>query len=117
MKINHTVNIGSKHYCVLTLWALTKNLPTEMRDLYAFAEWETWCWGDLDHFDMMQFADEVKRVMRADTYYPILICAETGAVLDGLHRVCKLYLEGKQVVNCRIVTKEILEKAEINENN
>ncbi len=60
---------------------------------------------------------EQARVEKADTSYPIDIMDNKGKwlVLDGLHRLIKLYQEGHKVVKVRVIPRERLPEILIDE--
>jgi len=43
-------------------------------------------------------AEHARQIYAADLSYPIVLCPE-GMVMDGMHRVCKAYLEGNEFVS------------------
>jgi len=43
-------------------------------------------------------AEHAKLIYEADTSYPIILCPE-GRVMDGMHRVCKTYLESGEWIS------------------
>lgn len=52
--------------------------------------------------------DEQKRVENVDLKYPIELFEDNGKIfiLDGLHRLTKLYIQGAKSVKARIIPKE-----------
>ena len=42
-------------------------------------------------------AQHAKQIYEADLSYPIILCPD-GKVMDGMHRVCKAYLESRQTI-------------------
>lgn len=42
-------------------------------------------------------AQHAKQIYEADLSYPIILCPE-GKVMDGMHRVCKAFLEERETV-------------------
>lgn len=82
------------------LLELAKGLParevplTEIRELdepYWFGEE-----GDVP--TCRAIADHARLIEETDLRYPILLCAD-GRVMDGMHRVAKAYLEGRDTIS------------------
>lgn len=42
-------------------------------------------------------AQHAKQIYEADISYPIILCPE-GRVMDGMHRVCKAFLEARESI-------------------
>ena len=42
-------------------------------------------------------AQHAKQIYEADISYPIILCPE-GKVMDGMHRVCKAFLEKRETI-------------------
>jgi hypothetical protein len=59
-----------------------------------------------------RFANHFDRIKNADLNYPILI-NKKYKILDGYHRYNHARLFNKEEIPARIITQEILEKAEI----
>lgn len=51
-------------------------------------------WGDMN--TTAAFIEHVKRVQECELKYPILLSPD-GRIMDGVHRICKALIEGKQV--------------------
>ncbi len=51
---------------------------------------------------------EQKRVENVDLRYPIELFENNGKIfiLDGLHRLTKSYIQGKKIINARLIPKE-----------
>ncbi len=43
-------------------------------------------------------AQHAKQIYEADLSYPIILCPE-GRVMDGMHRVCKAFLESRATIS------------------
>lgn len=52
--------------------------------------------------------EEYERAMKADTSHPIDIMENKGRwlILDGLHRLMKLYISGEKVIKVRKISRE-----------
>lgn len=62
--------------------------------------------------DSEKYEGWMKRIMSVDTRYPIDVILWNGKlqIIDGLHRYCKLYLEGSTTAKVRILPIEWVEK-------
>lgn len=49
---------------------------------------------DYTRMTSKDIADHAKLIADADLSYPIVLCHE-GRLMDGMHRVCKAYLQGR----------------------
>lgn len=57
-----------------------------------------------------KFREEYERTMQADTFYPIdvMYWKERWLILDRLHRLMKLYIQGQETVNIRKIPKSTI---------
>jgi hypothetical protein len=97
---SHTIfKHGKKHtWYVKRLWALSKNLPEFEYEISSFAGFEEDFWfGDRIKPTIKNVLDHHQRCLNADFQYPIII-SEDGLIMDGVHRICRAYLEGKKTV-------------------
>ena len=46
----------------------------------------------------LDIAQHAKQIYEADLSYPIILCPE-GRVMDGMHRVCKAFLESRETIS------------------
>ncbi len=58
--------------------------------------------------------DHIKRILDADTEYPIIVW-RNRRILDGFHRVIKAIYEGKKTIQAYELTEEILDELLSNE--
>jgi hypothetical protein len=58
------------------------------------------------------YADEYRRTMDADTKYPIdvMYWRDNWLILDGLHRLMKLAIEGKKQISVRKIPESAIPK-------
>ena len=79
------------------LWELAEGLPVEkvrLSELEGFDE-VRWFGGPLDIRPTCRaVAEHARDIYNADLSYPIIL-APTGEVLDGWHRICKAFVEGR----------------------
>lgn len=59
-----------------------------------------------------KFLEHWRRIEDCDLSYPIIIMDENN-VIDGMHRLSKLYLLGADVVECKRINREDIEKCKI----
>jgi hypothetical protein len=78
----------------------TKNFPVFNKKLAEITELkENYWFGFMPGLepkceDIIQHA---KQIYEADLRYPIILCNE-GRIMDGMHRVCKAKLEGRDTI-------------------
>lgn len=89
---------------VLKLIELTKDFEVHQVPLTEIKELKETYWFGLGAPPVTEdIANHAKQIYEADTSYPIILCPE-GKVMDGMHRVCKIFLEsGKTVLAVRLV--------------
>jgi hypothetical protein len=56
-----------------------------------------WFGCDGDNPTCRAIAEHAKLMHETDLTFPIILCSR-GKVMDGMHRVCKAYLEGKRKI-------------------
>jgi len=79
---------------VTKLIVLTKDSKIEQVPLKEIGELNETYWFGLGESPIaVDIANHAKQIYEADLFYPIILCPE-GRVMDGMHRVCKAYLEG-----------------------
>lgn len=44
------------------------------------------------------FANHARQIYEADLSYPIILCPE-GRVMDGMHRVCRAFIEARETIS------------------
>lgn len=64
-----------------------------------------------------EYKDHYQRILDADTSYPVVVSAFEGkhVILDGLHRLSKLYLQGADLLVCDFVPVDRLRRHGQNE--
>lgn len=75
------------------------SLPQQEVPLRAIRELDEPYWFDSDSHPptCRAVADHARLIAEADLRYPIILCAE-GRVMDGMHRVAKAYMEGRESI-------------------
>jgi hypothetical protein len=97
---SHSVRVdGKKHtWYVKRLWALAENMPTFEYDIATFRGFEEDYWfGDRHKPTLMKVLEHQQKIARADLLYPIIL-SESGLVMDGIHRICRAYLENRKSI-------------------
>jgi disulfide oxidoreductase YuzD len=84
-------------------------------------------WGSDDHpysaFDVLKnkkkFAHDYKKILNADLSYPIIIYLSdkyNSPIVDGMHRLAKLYLEKGKRMKCYLFDDALMEKFIVDKN-
>lgn len=62
-----------------------------------------------------KYPHHYKKIINTDTSFPIDILwwNNKWLIMDGLHRLCKLYIQGAKYIQVRIISNEILELIKI----
>jgi hypothetical protein len=81
------------------LVALTADLIPQMMPLAAIRELDEpfWFGGGSEAATCRAVADHARLIAETDLSYPIILGAD-GRVMDGMHRVARAYLEGRDVI-------------------
>jgi hypothetical protein len=81
------------------LIALTAGLPPRAVPLASIRELDEpfWFGGGSETATCRAVADHARLIAEADLRHPIILGAD-GRVMDGMHRVAKAYLEGRDAV-------------------
>lgn len=91
---------------VSTIWKAAENLPVQLLPLSDF-EWEMgqdrWFKSYIQP-TVLNILGHHKRILDADLRFPIIVCPN-GFVLDGMHRICKAWLLGKQTIKAKRLPK------------
>lgn len=84
---------------VLKLIELSKDFEVIQVPLSSIEELKEVYWFSLGAPPIMEeIAQHAKQIYEADTSYPIVLCPE-GRVMDGMHRVCKAFLESHKTIS------------------
>ena len=83
---------------VLKLIELTKDFDVIQVPLSEIKELKENYWFSLGTPPLTEdIARHARQIFEADTSYPIILCPE-GRVMDGMHRVCKIFLESGETI-------------------
>lgn len=84
---------------VLRLIELSRNFAVVQVPLTEIRELEQNYWFGLGEvLTTKAIAHHAKQIHEADMSFPIILCPE-GKVMDGMHRVCKAFLESHKTVS------------------
>lgn len=90
---------------VLKLIELSKDFEVVQVPLSEIREFRETYWFGLGAAPVTKdIAEHAKLIYEADTSYPIILCSE-GRVMDGMHRVCKAYLEAHATISAKRFTE------------
>jgi len=94
-----TVDGVRQYWKVELLWKLAKTLPVEYVPIETLiSQLEGTCWTDEDEDATPHWVlGHTRRIVGADLDYPILL-DKAGVIVDGVHRLCKAILEGREVI-------------------
>ena len=81
------------------LVALTKELTVKTIPLSDIKEYdENWWFESKENIPTCRaITEHFKLVQACDLHYPIILSSD-GRLMDGMHRVCKAYLEGRKTI-------------------
>ena len=83
---------------VLKLIKLSENFDVFQVPLNDIKELKETYWFGLGAPPITEdIAQHAKQIYEADLSYPIILCPE-GKVMDGMHRVCKAFLESRETI-------------------
>jgi hypothetical protein len=81
------------------LWQLSKNLPIFEYEVASFNGFDQDVWfGNQQKPTINNVLDHLKKIEKADFEYPIILSRD-GIVLDGVHRICRAYLDGRKTIS------------------
>jgi len=86
----HTYSNGKGAWDVHRLWEISKDLPVKEMDHEAFHEWDEYGWET--ELTLGGVLEHMRRVLKADTQYPVIVSAE-GHIMDGCHRLVRCALD------------------------
>jgi len=94
-----TVVDGHRHvWEVPRLWELSRDLPTFDYPVTDFDGMDLDCWYGRVHVPTVRSVlTHMKRIERADLTHPIIL-SQSGAVMDGVHRICRAWLAEQATV-------------------
>ncbi len=91
---------GLEAWDVHRLIELARGLPVSSVPLSQIDEVDTVYWydGDLHRPTVRSVIEHAKLMQAADLDYPIILASD-GRVMDGMHRVAKALLEGRETID------------------
>jgi hypothetical protein len=80
------------------LWALAEGLPVTDVAIADIPEFDEDCWFVERHLPTVRkVAEHARRIFAADLSHPVILNAD-GRLMDGGHRICKAWIEGRATV-------------------
>jgi hypothetical protein len=117
----HVYSDGPAEYDVYALWLASEGAAVTAVPLDTLRpQLDGPCWGPFLSPAMVlageagdpRYASHWRRILAADTAHP-LILAEDGHVVDGMHRLCRLVLEGAVAAATRRATPAMMAAARL----
>ena len=95
---------GLRTWDIDRLVLLTRDLPVIQVPLAAIAELDKPYWHDHGYAPTCRnIAEHARLINEADLAFPIILSSD-GGVMDGMHRVAKAVLEGRDTIAARQFT-------------
>jgi hypothetical protein len=80
------------------LWKLSQGLPVFEYEIASFKVFDEDVWfGDQHKPTIKKILEHYKRIETASFDFPIVL-SQDGTLFDGIHRVCRAYLEGRKSI-------------------
>jgi len=94
-----TSDQGLLAWDVSRLVRLSKDLPAFEKSVSEISELNESYWFSPDEeATCIDIIRHTKQINEADLSYPVILCSE-GKVMDGMHRICKAVLEGRETIS------------------
>ena len=95
----HTYSNGKSVWQIEDLWNAVEGMPVHHMPVELFVEQlQGTCWTQGDETVTPNWVlSHTRRILGADLEYPMIIDSE-GIILDGIHRLCKAVIEGRETV-------------------
>jgi hypothetical protein len=96
----HSRNVGGRTliWDVRRLVELTRHYPAKEIPLSSIAELDECFWFERRSPTCREVALHAKLIAETNLAHPIILSAE-GRVMDGMHRVCKAFLENRRTIS------------------
>lgn len=80
------------------LWELAKNLAVFEYEVASFNSFDKDVWFNTQQVPTVNnVLKHFKKIETANFDYPIIL-SQNGTVLDGVHRICRAYLDGRKTI-------------------
>lgn len=90
-----------REWDVERLWELAENLPTTTIPIEEISGLDQVTWfGPNDRPTTRIIAMHAKRIMNCDLSYPVIL-TEDGRVFDGMHRVARQLIDGRETIEVK----------------
>jgi hypothetical protein len=94
------VSLGQRAWHIETVWQAARELPVEEVSIETIREIDEDCWFDGRPATVRAVVEHARRIDEADLATPVVLAAD-GQVLDGMHRIAKAVLRGRETVPAR----------------
>lgn len=85
-------------WLVSRLWALSKDFPVFEYEVSSFNGFDKDVWFNSQHKPTVnKVLEHYKKIENAEFKHPIIL-SQDGTVLDGVHRICRAYLDGRKTI-------------------
>ena len=85
-------------WLVSRLWHLSENLPIFEFEVASFNGFDQDVWfGNQQKATINNVLKHLKKIEKANFEHPIIL-SQDGIVLDGVHRICRAYLDGRKTI-------------------
>jgi hypothetical protein len=90
---------GLRVWDVRKLVNLSRDLRREQVPLTAIRELDEAYWGSESRpLTCREVADHTRLILECDLSFPVILSSD-GRVMDGMHRICKAWLEGRSSID------------------
>lgn len=80
------------------LWELSKDLPVFEYEVASFNCFDKDVWFNSQHKPTVnKVLEHYKKIENANFTHPIIL-SQDGIILDGVHRICRAYLDGRNTI-------------------
>ncbi|WP_413581787.1 hypothetical protein [Bdellovibrio sp. HCB288] len=90
---------GMKHvWLIRNLWISSKDLPVFEFEVANFDCFNEDVWFGTQHKPTVnKVLEHYRKIQTATFEYPIIF-SEDGSIFDGVHRICRAYLDGRKTI-------------------
>ncbi len=108
-------NADGKWYSVSRIVELSKKIKPKQVQVNDYVHLLSYpVWQPIKPIDVLMFPKEhpehYTRIKKANMKYPILVNGDN--IIDGIHRLCKAYINKQSKISARVINNETLKKAQ-----
>ena len=96
----HWVSLGERAWYVETIWRAAADLPAQDVRVADIREVDEDCWFHGGPATVRADVEHARSLLDADVSRPVILAAD-GQVLDGMHRIAKAILDGRETVRAQ----------------